>query len=191
MGWRVPRFTAPVCSLLDRQHSTTIPSRAMRRTARVARRRAAVADAGRAQGVDGLPHVLGARVLAGVGGEAELAEAGDVVGALEQPRRVAALGAGDVEAHDAGAGVEVLGLGQGLAGEDLRDVRAVLAHGDDDEAEAHAVPLGRVVHPRQHGADRLPRCEPGEGVDDGGVAQLEGGHARRRRRVHDGLGDAG
>ena len=87
--------------------------------------------------VDRLPHVLDGAVLARVGGQPEPAEARDLVGAAEQPRRVAALGAGDVEADDAGALVQVLGLGERLAREDLRDVRPVLAHRDHDQAELH------------------------------------------------------
>ena len=77
----------------------------------------------------------------------------------------------------------------GLPGQDLRDVRAVLPHRDHDEAELHRVAPRRVVHAGQHGSDRLARREAGEGVDDGGVAQLERRHARGGRRLHDGLGD--
>ena len=72
----------------------------------------------------------------------EVAEARDLVGAPEEARVVAALGAGDVEAHHPDALVEVLGLGDGLAGQDLRDVGPVLPHGDDDEAELHGAHSG-------------------------------------------------
>ena len=96
-----------------------------------------MADALRPQLVHRLPDVLGGRVLAGVDGRPEAAQARDLVGALEEARRVAALGAGDVEAHHPGALVQVLRLGDGLAGQDLRDVGAVLAHGDDHEPQLH------------------------------------------------------
>jgi hypothetical protein len=43
--------------------------------------------------------------------------------------------------------VEVLRFRDGLAGQDLRDVRAVLAHRDDDEAQPHVgMAAGGVVH---------------------------------------------
>ena len=122
-------------------HHDAVPGQAPHQLG-IAGGRAAVADALRAQHVDGLPHVLRGRVLARVDGEAQLPEARDLVGAAEQARRVAALGPRDVEAHHAGALVEVLGLRDGLPGQDLRDVRPVLAHGDDDEADLHAVGCG-------------------------------------------------
>ena len=65
----------------------------------------------------------------------------------------------------------------------------MLPHRDDDQAELHRVTLGGVVHAGEHGPDGLAGGEAGEGVDDRRVAQLQRGHPRRGRRVHDGLGD--
>jgi hypothetical protein len=86
--------------------------------------------------------------------------------------------------------VQVLGLRQGLPGQDLRDVGTVLAHGDDHEPELQVgVALLGVVHAGEHGADRLARREAGEGVDDRRVAQLEGRDRHRGGRLDDRLGD--
>ena len=154
---------------------------------RVLRRRAPVPDARGPQLVHRLPDVLRRRVLARVRGHAQPAQPRDLVGALEEPRRVPALGAGDVEPHDTRADVKVLGLGDGLPGQDLGDVRPVLAHGDHHQAELHGMAPARAVHAREDGADGLPRREAGEGVDDRRVAQLEGLDPCRGRLVHDGL----
>ena len=122
-------------------------------------------------------------------GQAQPADAGDLVRAPEQAGRVAALGAGDVEADHAHPRVEVLRFRYGLPGQDLGDVGSVLPHRDDDQAELHRVTLGGVVHAGEHGPDGLAGGEAGEGVDDRRVAQLQRGHPRRGRLVHDGLGD--
>ena len=152
--------------------------------------RAAVADALGAQLVHRLPHVLRGRIFARVHGQPQLAQARDLVRALEQARGIAFLRARDVEADHAQAGMEMLRFRNGLAGQDLRDVRAVLAHRDHDEAQPHAVvPARGVVHPGEHGADRLAGREAGERVDDRRVAQLQRLHPRRRRLVDDGLRD--
>jgi hypothetical protein len=138
-----------------------------------------VPDAVDAELVHGLPDVVRGRVLAGVRGEPQTAQARHLVGAAVQARRVAPLRPRDVEAHDARALVQVLRLGQGLAREELRDVGSVLAHRDDDEAQLHPRVLPpSVVHPRQRRADRLAGGEPGIGVDERRVAQLEGVHTR-------------
>jgi hypothetical protein len=151
--------------------------------------RAAVPDPVGPQLVHRLPHVFGGSVLPGVDGGAQPSQARHLEGALEEAGRVAALGARDVEAHDPRALVQVLGLGQGLAGQDLGDVGPVLAHRDHDEAQLQVVALLGMVHPGEHGADRLARREAGEGVDHGRVAKLQGGDPGPDRLLHDGLGD--
>src|SRR5207244_10933172 len=67
--------------------------------------------------------------------------------------------------HHSQARVEMLRFRDGLPGQDLRDVWPVLTHRDDDQAELHRVAPRGVVHPREHGPDRLARREAGEGVD--------------------------
>jgi len=84
--------------------------------------------------------------------------------------------------------VQVLRLGQGLSGEQLRDVRAVLAHRDDDEPQLHARVLSLdVVEAGQGGPDGLAGGEPRVGVDERRVAQLERRHPGGRRGEPDRL----
>ena len=64
--------------------------------------------------VDALQHLDAA-----VGAGETTPEPGDLVGAPEQPGRIAPLRSRDVEAHDPRPLVQVLRLGQGLPGEDL------------------------------------------------------------------------
>ena len=151
-----------------------------------------MADAVDAELVHRLPDVLHRGVLAGVRGQPQPAEARHLVGAAEQARRVAPLRPRDVEAHDARALVQVLRLGQGLPGEELRDVGPVLAHGDDDQPDLHprVLPL-HVVEAGQRRPDRLARGEAGVGVDERRVAQLQGLDPRRGGGEADGLDHLG
>src|SRR5581483_3692729 len=79
----------------------------------------------------------------------------------------------DVESDHAGPLVKLLRFGDRLTRQDLRDVRPLVAHRDHGQAGFDRVLLFRPVQAGQDRADRLPKGQAGEGVNDRRIPELQ------------------